>query len=139
MRLPTRNAARSDAAAGTATVRVHRDFRRLLERLEPGDIAVIDRRDLDAAAARLLAERSPVAVLNAVDFVSGRFANLGPSALIDAGVVLLEGDAEQVRGLKDGAVLRLEGDELLDGSRVVVAAHRLTSEEVHERMDQARS
>jgi len=139
MRFPSRNDGRADAASGTATVRVHRDFRRLLERLEPGDIAVIDRRDLDAAAAKLLAERRPVAVLNAADFVSGRFANLGPAALLAAGVTLLEGDAEQVRGLKDGTVLRLEGDELLDGTRVVVAAHRVTSEEVQERMDRARS
>ena len=139
MKFTSRNNTRTDAASGTATVRVHRDFRRLLERLEPGDIAVIDRRDLDAAAAKLLAERRPVAVLNAVDFVSGRFANLGPAALLAAGVTLLEGDAEQVRGLKDGTILRLEGDELLDGTRVVVAAHRVTSEEVHERMDRARS
>jgi len=139
MRLPSRIGGRTDAPTGTATVRVHRDFRRLLERIEPGDIAVIDRRDLDAAAAKLLVERNPVAVLNTVDFVSGRFANLGPAALLEAGVVLLEGDAEQVRGLKDGTVLRLEGNELLDGSRVVVAAHRVTADEIHERMEQARS
>src|SRR3954465_11125740 len=109
MRLPTRNAARSDAAAGTATVRVHRDFRRLLDRLQPGAVAGIDRGDLDAAAAKLLVERQPMAVLNAADFVSGRFANLGPATLIDAGVVLLEAGPDDVRRLKDGTVLRLEG------------------------------
>src|SRR4051812_44635881 len=97
MRFPTRSRPRTDASGETATVRVHRDFRTLIDRLQPGEIAVIDRRDLDAASAKLLADRKPFAVLNATEFVSGRFANLGPSTLADAGVVLLEGEAAQVR------------------------------------------
>jgi len=102
-------------------------------------MVVIDRRDLDASSARALLERRPSAVLNAAEFVSGRFANLGPAILVDAGVLLLEGDPQQVRSLKDGSVLHLDGSMLYDGARVAVEARRLTGEEIRERMDHART
>ena len=139
MRFPSRARSGPNEPGSAATVRVHRDFRRLLERLQPGDIAVIDRRDLDAASAKLLVDRAPSAVLNASEFVSGRFANLGPAALADAGVLLLEGDAAQVRALKDGTVLRLDGDCLYDGAVVAVDVRRLHLDDIHGRMDDARS
>ena len=139
MKFTTRGRPDGEAPGTIATVRVHRDFRSLLDRVEEGDIAVIDRRDLDAASARALAERKPYAVLNASDFVSGRFANLGPEALADAGIVLLEGDPAQVRGLKDGATLRIDGDRLYDGATVAVDARRLSAEEIRARMDGART
>jgi len=126
-------------AAGTVTVRTHRDFRALVERIEEGDLVVIDRRDLDAASARSLVERKPFAVLNAAEFVSGRFANLGPAALADAGIVLLEADRERMRDLKDGTVLRLDGSTLYDGPTAVLEARQVTAEEVHARMDRART
>src|SRR5215207_3864651 len=122
MRFPNR--APHDAA-GTVTVRTHRDFRALLSRVQQGDLVVIDRRDLDAASARALVERKPAAVLNAAEFVSGRFANLGPAVLDEAGVLLLEADADAVRRLKDGAELRLDGSTLYDGERVAVDARPL--------------
>jgi uncharacterized membrane-anchored protein len=139
MRLPSRSRGDGVPLPGTATVRTHRDFRTLVTRVEPGDLVVIDRRDLDAAGARLLAERKPFAVLNATEFVSGRFANLGPSVLLDAGVVLLEGKATKVRDLRTGTVLRLDGDTLYDGQAPVLAVHRLTADEVRDRMEQART
>jgi len=139
MRFTTRGAPDTDATTGTATVRTHRDFRVLVGRVEEGDLVVLDRRDLDASAARALAERKPFAVLNSAEFVSGRFANLGPEILADAGVVLLEGDPAQVRELKDGAVLRLDGSTLYDGTAVAADVRRLAVEEIRERMDEART
>ncbi len=134
-----RGRSRTERPAGTVTVRTHRDFRTLLQRVEEGDLAVIDRRDLDAVSARALVARKPAAVLNAADFVSGRFANLGPAALVDAGVVLLEADRDRVLSLKDGAVLRLEGSTLYDGSAVALEARRLTADDVRARMERART
>jgi uncharacterized membrane-anchored protein len=139
MKFTTRGRPDTDAPVGTATVRTHRDFRTLLDRVEEGDIVVIDRRDLDAASARALVERKPFAVLNAAEFVSGRFANLGPAVLDDAGIVLLEGDPDQVRRVKDGAVLRLADGTLYDGADVAVDARRLAADEIRDRMDRARA
>jgi uncharacterized membrane-anchored protein len=138
MRL-TKGGSTGDPGSGAVTVRTHRDFRSLLARIGEGDLVVLDRRDLDAASARALVDRKPAAVLNAAAFVSGRFANLGPAVLADAGIVLLEGDAGKVRGLADGTVLRLDGSTLYDGPTAVLETHRLTAAEIQEQMDRARA
>ena len=138
MRIRPRADERAEAGGQTATVRAHRDFRTLVTRVEAGDLVVVDRRDLDAASAKQLADRRPLAVLNASEFVSGRFANLGPSVLLDAGVILLEGDGADVQALKTGTVVRLDGDVVYAGESTCVPVHRLTPEEVHDRMDRAR-
>ena len=145
MRFPTRaRTAGSDGVAGGAagtvvTLRTHRDFQALLGRIEPGDLVVIDRRDLDAASARLLLDRKPSAVLNTGQFLSGRFAALGPSVLLDAGVVLLETDDPAVRGLRSGSSVRLDGDALYDGESRIATMRRLTAEELDQRLDSART
>ena len=71
---PDRPAHRRPAAAGCA----------------PGDIAVIDHLDLDRATAEALRRRGVVAVVNASPFISGRYPNLGPSVLAEAGVVMVD-------------------------------------------------
>lgn len=131
--------ARTDSESlGRVTVRTHRDFRTLLERADEGSIVVLDRRDLDATSARALVARKPLAVLNAAEFVSGRFASLGPEVLADAGILLLEGDPDRVRGLKDGTVLRLDGSTLYDGTEVALETRQVTGEEIRDRMERAR-
>ncbi len=44
----------------------------------PGDIAVIDHRDLDKVAAEPWSPAAPAAVVNASQSISGRYPNLGP-------------------------------------------------------------
>src|SRR5262245_18953088 len=73
------------------TVRADRSTAALLERLRPGDIAVIDQIDLDRTTADALLDRDVSAVVNASAFISGRYPNLGPEVLAAAGVVLLDG------------------------------------------------
>jgi uncharacterized membrane-anchored protein len=120
-------------------VRAHRNLSTLVSRVEEGDLAVIDRRDLDASVARSLLARKPAAVLNASEFISGRYANLGPRLLVDAGVTLLEGPREQVLGLRDGQRLRRQDDALVDGAVLAVEVRELSAEEVEQRMDAARA
>lgn len=121
-----------------ATLRTHRDLVTLLTRVEAGDIVALERRDLDAATARALVERKPFAVLNGAEFISGRFANLGPRVLADAGVLLLEADPAHVRGLADGAVVRLDGSTLYAGALVAADVRVLEPAEIDDRMDEAR-
>ena len=56
-----------------------RRTKNLTERLRPGDIAVIDHADLDALAARALADARVVAVVNARPFITGKYPNRGPA------------------------------------------------------------
>lgn len=120
------------------TVCTHRNLTTLLDRVQQGDLVVIDRLDLDASVARALLARKPAVVLNASEFISGRYANLGPRMLAAAGVTLLEGGREQVLGLRDGSVLRREGASLYDGAVHALDVREVKGEEIEQRMEAAR-
>src|ERR1700723_1084163 len=62
----------------------------LVRRLEPGDIAIIDHPDLDRVCADELIPCRVGAVVNAARSVTGRYPNLGPRLLLDAGIPLLD-------------------------------------------------
>lgn len=58
--------------------------------LREGDIAVVDLPDLDRQQAEVLVERKVRAVLNAAASSTGRYPNLGPQVLADAGITLVD-------------------------------------------------
>ena len=60
----------------------------LVKRLEPGDIAVIDHADLDRVSADELIDCRVAAVVNAAKSITGRYPNLGPRLLLEAGIPL---------------------------------------------------
>jgi len=78
------------------TVRVDARTKDLTKRLRPGDIAVIDHVDLDRVAADSLVAVGVAAVLNVKPSISGRYPNLGPEVLIQAGIVLIDDLGEEV-------------------------------------------
>ena len=71
----------------TGVARVGRRTPALVTRLRPGDIAVIDHLDLDKLSADALVAARAAAVLNVSASTSGRYPNLGPKVLLDAGLV----------------------------------------------------
>jgi len=74
----------------SGTARVARRAPQLLSRLRSGDIAVIDHHDLDRETALRLVDKGVVGVVNAAPMISGRYANLGPEVLAEAGLVLVD-------------------------------------------------
>ena len=128
----------------TGTARVGTPTSSLLPRLRPGDIAVIDHIDLDRDTATTLVDSGIVAVVNASPMISGRYANLGPEVLAEAGVVVVdrigpEGldriqDDQQIR-VHDGAVY-IEGP---DGSpEKLVAGRTFDADSVLPKLDETR-
>ncbi|MFN2539615.1 MAG: putative cytokinetic ring protein SteA [Mycobacteriales bacterium] len=104
----------------TGVARVGRVSARVARRVGPGDVAVLDQVDLDAATAEELVNRGVLAVVNASPSTSGRYPNLGPAILVGAGVLLLDAVGDEVFGkVSDGARVRIEGDALLVDDRVV--------------------
>lgn len=103
--LLSRNPARP-GLVGTA--RVDRNIDRLLRRVCPGDIVVLDILDLDRITADALVEADIAAVVNASPSVSGRYPNLGPEVLVNNGVTLIdEAGPDVFKKVKDGAKIRL--------------------------------
>jgi len=76
--------------------------------LRKGDIAVIDRADLDAASAEALADRLPACVINASPSLTGRFAARGAESLIARNVSLVDVNDRSVLALNDGAWLTID-------------------------------
>ena len=119
--------------------RVDRRTKNLTKRLKPGDIAVIDHTDLDKVSADALVTARPAAVVNAAASISGRYPNLGPQILVEAGIPLLDAAGHDVMEIEDGASLRLDGDDLWAGERKVATGRHLDAEAVAADMHEARA
>jgi len=121
MRLPTLRRTRSvEPGAVSGTARLDRRTKRLVGRLRPGDIAIIDHVDIDRVAADSLVAVGVAAVLNVRPSISGRYPNLGPEVLIQNGIILIDDLGEEVFDrISEGDVVTIEGDTvLLDGEAV---------------------
>jgi len=127
-----------DLVRGVA--RVDRRTKRLTKRLRPGDVAVIDHLDLDRVSAEALVACSPAAVVNASASTSGRYPNLGPEILVEAGIPVLDAvGADVMTALRDGVRVEIADDRLLLDGTPVATGRRLTAEAVAADMEAARA
>lgn len=105
--------------------RIDHRTKRLVTRLRPGDVAVIDHEDIDRIAAESLVAAQPAAVLNAARSTSGRYPNEGPLLLLGAGIPLVDdlgtGLMERIAEMDQVTVL---DDEVLVGGTVVAEGTR---------------
>lgn len=120
-------------------MRVDHRTKNLTKRLKPGDIAVIDHEDIDRVSAEALAACRPIAVLNAARSTSGRYPNLGPEILLDAGIPLIDELGPDIMTLTDGNDVVIDGGEVRTGSRVLATGVQQTAETNAAAMDEARA
>ena len=123
----------------TGTLRVDARPYRLAPRLQRGDIAVLDLVDLDGAMAQVLLSRGVAAVVNAAPSSSGRYPNVGPALLVEAGVPLLDDVGSSVlASLRDGRQARVDGDVLYVDDAEVARGMRQDAASVALAVDVAR-
>jgi uncharacterized membrane-anchored protein len=123
----------------SGAVRLDRRTKRLVGRLRPGEVAVIDHVDLDRLAADSLVASGVAAVLNAKPSVSGRYPNLGPEVLIQAGIPLIDDLGEELFDqLRDGDFVRVDGETVLRDGEPVAQGRRQDTETVAKAMSDAR-
>jgi uncharacterized membrane-anchored protein len=109
-----------------------------VQRAQPGDIAVVDHEDLDRVSADGLIAAGIGGVVNAARSISGRYPNLGPLRLIEAGIPLVDSVGPLLlRKVRNGDLLRLDGDRVYDGDRLVGVGIRQSSATVREAMAEA--
>ena len=131
---------RSELPGITGVARVDRHTEALLRRLRRGDIVVLDQVDLDRATADALVAAEVGAVVNASPSISGRFPNLGPEILVDAGIPLVDAvGAEVLHAVKDGARVRVHDGVVYAGERVVAEGVAQSSESVADALVEAKS
>jgi uncharacterized membrane-anchored protein len=122
----------------SGTAKVDRRTKDLTKRLRPGDIAVIDHLDIDRVAAEALVAAQPAAVLNAAKSISGRYPNLGPSILVDAGVVLVDDLGADIMSVREGKTLRIEDGAVYLDDTLVTEGVLQDAEKVGADLEEAR-
>ena len=133
-----RDADRLPGVVGTA--RLDRRTKNLTKRLRPGEVAVIDHLDIDRVSADALVACKVAAVVNASASTSGRYPNLGPEILLAAGIPLLDSVGDGVFGeLREGDQVRLHGDALYVGEKVVARGVAQDEESITASMAEARA
>lgn len=120
--------------------RVDRNIDRLLRRVCPGDIVVLDVLDLDRITADALVEAEIAAVVNASSSVSGRYPNLGPEVLVTNGVTLIDETGPEIfKKVKDGAKVRLYEGGVYAGDRRLIRGTERTDHDIADLMREAKS
>jgi uncharacterized membrane-anchored protein len=124
----------------SGVARVDRRTDGLLRRIKQGEIAVLDQVDLDRATADALVAAEVTAVVNASPSISGRFPNLGPEVLIDAGITLVDNvGAEALHAIKDGSRIRLLDGAVYAGDLHLADGVEQTADTVADAMVEAKS
>jgi uncharacterized membrane-anchored protein len=123
----------------TGVARVDRRTKRLVKRLRPGDVAVIDHADLDRVAAETLVDAAPSAVVNASPSVTGRYPNVGPLLLCRAGIPLVDDAGDDVlEAVVEGAPVTVDGEKVVVGGEVVASGTRQSTQSIHAAIESAR-
>jgi uncharacterized membrane-anchored protein len=115
----------------TGPARLDRRTKNLTRRLRPGDIAVIDHRDLDRVSAEELVEAGTRVVVNCSPSQTGRFPNPGPLLLVRGGVELIDVDGlELFDELSDGEVVSVRGGRVYRNGTCLASGRALGEREL---------
>jgi uncharacterized membrane-anchored protein len=141
LRLPMKHRSRPDDLPGViGPARLDRRTKNLSKRLCPGDIAIIDHVDLDRVSADALIRRHVAAVVNATASISGRYPNHGPQLLLEAGIPLVDDAGPDLFAkVREGAIVRLNGETLYAGEEVIAKGRLQTAESVAAAMAEAKA
>lgn len=139
VKLPRVRPGKADEPPGiVAIARMDRRTKNLTKRLEPGDIAIIDHADLDRVSADELIGARVAAVVNVAKSLTGRYPNLGPRLLLDAGIPLVDNTGPDVlTRVGEGEIVRLDGQTLYLGDQIVAKGTVQTPETVQAAMAEA--
>lgn len=100
-------------------MRVDKKTKHLTQRLQAGEVAVINHADIDRIAAETLVAAGPSAVLNAAKSTTGRYPNMGPSIIVDAGITLIDDLGTGIMNLKEGSRVTIEGNKVQQDGKVL--------------------
>lgn len=128
-----------DPAVGIrARVRVDARARKLASRLERGEIAVIDHPDVDRATAQALISAGAVAVLNASPSSSGRYPNLGPTLLLESGIIVIDDCGPDIMTLREGDEVVIVDDRVTRSGTTIATGIRQSLADIQASIENTR-
>ncbi|MEX2252774.1 MAG: putative cytokinetic ring protein SteA [Thermoleophilaceae bacterium] len=120
--------------------RLGKRTKRLIKRLGPADVAVIDHEDIDRVSGEDLVSTGVRCVINVARSSSGRYPNQGPLILARAGVHLVDVPGAQLFDeLGDGDEVVVRGGRLLRAGEVLAEGEPQTVERVERDHEHART
>ncbi len=103
----------------------------LVKRIGPGEIALIDHKDIDEVAGYSLVQKKIKGVINLSSSISGKYPNLGPGILVDSGALLIdEANRDLWEKIREGEEVEIcrgiifRGQEKI-GSGIVLDAQKI--------------
>lgn len=114
-------------------VKKDKKTKNLIKRLKPGDIAIIDHKDIDEIASTSLVESKVRCVLNLNMSISGKYPNKGPSILVESGIVLLESKNKEVfKIIIEGDLLELTENRIVYKDKIIGTYEELNFKKIEE-------
>lgn len=124
--------------AGVA--RLGKRTKQLVKRLRPGDVAIIDHRDLDRVSGEDLVACGIKGVVNCAPSSSGSYPNMGPLLVAQAGIALVDVPGDDLfERLQDGDPVVLRGGEVWSRGRLLASGELLEAERVQADTDRRRA
>lgn len=120
------------------TAKVGRKTKALVARLTLGDVAIIDHLDLDRVAAETLVAARPLAVINASASMTGRYPNVGPLIVTDAGIPLVDAAGPAVMDIDNGTPITISDGHICVGGEEIAHGEILTSDLLRDRLATAK-
>lgn len=141
MKMPALLSRTTETMPGTSGIaRIDKNTKRLLSRVGPGDIVILDEVDLDRVTADALVAAEVLVVVNASPSISGRFPNLGPELLVASGITLIDDVGVEVfKRIRDGAKIRVDEGGLYSGERRLAKGAELGEREIADLMIDAKT
>jgi len=116
-------------------IRIDKKTKNLVKRLNPGEIAIIDHKDLDEVAAQSLIAARVKAVINLGPSITGRYPNQGPLRLVNNGILLMDADSRRISSqLKEGQEIEIKGCRIYAHSNLIAHGTILTPKMVKKRL-----
>ncbi|MFD8532697.1 putative cytokinetic ring protein SteA [Streptosporangium canum] len=130
----------TDLPGVTAVARIDRRTKGLTKRLRPGEIAIIDHVDVDRVSAEALVACGAASVVNVAAGISGRYPNLGPQIIVEAGVPFVDNASPELfERVKDGDLVRVHEGAVYLEDELVGKGEVQTAEAVEAAMVEARA
>lgn len=123
----------------SGAVRPGRRTKLLVKSLLPGQIALIDHKDIDRVSGEELVRRGVSCVINVACSSTGEYPNVGPNLIVDAGVHLVDALDEPLFDLlDDGDEITVRGGEILRHGEVLARGEVQTADIVATKYEQAK-
>lgn len=124
----------------SGTARLDKRTKNLVKRLRPGEIAIIDHRDVDRVSAESLIEAAPAVVINASCSITGSYPNPGPLTIVASGIPILdEVGADIFEKVKEGEAVEVAAGAVLLAGEEVASGDPLSIDEIVGRMEESKA